>query len=219
MRICFVGHSASGLTQSATGGSERQTALLARELAARGHDVRLVVIGLGGADRVVDGVRVVPGWDPDRGIRWLRAFTHRYPRLFALLRAQEAEVYYTRGGAFYTFVAVWAAKTAHATSIVAIASDGDLAARSGRVLFFLGSHRLSRILGPVLHAAFRRYALKLATWVAVQNREQETLCRRLGLDNALIPNIVVAPPCDVANVKAERDVVWVGNVWDGRRSK
>ena len=62
MRVCCVNHSASGLVGGITGGAERQVAMLAVSLAARGHQVSLVVPGYGGEPETVHGVRLRRGW-------------------------------------------------------------------------------------------------------------------------------------------------------------
>ena len=219
MRVCLVGHSAAGFGGGRVGGSERQSALLARELAARGHDVAYVVTGLAGGDRTVSGVRLRAAWDPDAGIRFLRAVTHRYPRLLDMLRGEQADVYYSRGAGYHTPFVVRAAHDVGAASVLGLASDKDLYAASGKVLFGVPSARLSALIGPLAHAAYRRWGLRAADWVAVQNEEQASACAALGLPHVVLPNIVEPPPPELAATTAIRDVIWAGNVLDGRRSK
>lgn len=218
MKMCFVGHSAGGFAER-VGGSERQSAMLARGLAARGHDVTYVVTGLAGGDRTVDGVRLRAAWDPEAGVRYLRAATHRYPRLLGMLREEQADVYYSRGGGYYTPFVVRAAKDVGATSVLALASDRDLYAASGKILFGVRSARLSAVIGPVAHAGFRRWGLKAADWLAVQNEEQAAACAALGLRHTILPSIVEPPSDELLATVATRDVMWAGNTRDGRRSK
>src|ERR1019366_9126788 len=108
--------------------------------------------GLAGGDRVVSGVRLRAAWDRDAGIRFLRAATHRYPRLLGMLRGEAADVYYSRGAGYHTPFVVRAAKDVGATSVLALASDKDLYAASGKVLFGVPSARLSAVIGPLAHA-------------------------------------------------------------------
>jgi glycosyltransferase involved in cell wall biosynthesis len=218
MNVCLVCHSASGFGEL-HGGSERQSALLARALAARGHDVAYVVTGLAGDDRTVDGVRLRGAWDPEAGVRFLRAATHRYPKLLGMLRKERADVYYARGAGYYTPFVMRAAKDVGARSVLALASDKDLYAASGKVLFQVPNTRLSAVIGPVAHAGFRRWGLRAADWVAVQNNEQATACEALGLRHAVLPSIVEPPSEELQATTATRDVIWVGNVLKGRRSK
>ena len=219
MKVCIVGHSAAGLLSSSAGGSERQTALLARELAARGHDVSLVVTQLPGQERVADGVRVIPAWDPQRGVRFARALSYRYPRLYRLLRAERADIYYSRGAGFHTPFVVRAARDVHATSVLALASDRDLYPSSRAALFAVGHSRLSPLIASLAHAVYRHWALAAATCVAVQNREQAAACAALNLRSVVVPNILVSPAEGLADIEPVRDAIWVGNVHEGRRSK
>ena len=75
------------------------------------------------------------------------------------------------------------------------------------------------MIGPLAHAGFRRWGLRAADWVAVQNDEQAAACAALGLPHAVLPNIVEPPPGELLATAPARDVIWAGNVLDGRRSK
>lgn len=219
MKVCLAGHSVEGLLSASVGGSERQVALLARTLAARGHDVAVVVTGLEGGDREIDGVRVRAGWEAARGVRYVRAVTYRYPHLRRVLCDEAADVYYARGAGYYTPFVVAAARGRNATSILALASDRDLDVSASSVLFAVGGSRLSPLVARVGHRVYRDWAARRATWIGVQNRDQAAACAALGLRAADLPNIVVPPPAAVRRLKTTRDVVWVGNVFEGRRSK
>jgi glycosyltransferase involved in cell wall biosynthesis len=219
MRICLVGHSAAGLLSSSAGGSERQSALLAMSLAARGHAVSFVVTGFAASEGVASGVRLRSGWEPERGLRYLRAATYRYPHLYRVLRTEDADVYYSRGAGFYTPFVVRAAQRRGAVCILGLASDRDLYPDSGPILFGLRGSPLSPLVARTAHWVYRNYSLPSATWVGVQNREQVEACRQTRLRSALLPNIVLSPPGDLAGVQPERDALWAGNVIEGRRSK
>jgi glycosyltransferase involved in cell wall biosynthesis len=78
---------------------------------------------------------------------------------------------------------------------------------------------VSTVIGPVAHAGFRRWGLRAADWVAVQNEEQAAACAALGLPHALLPNIVEPPSDELLAMGATNDVIWAGNVRAGRRSK
>ena len=152
-------------------------------------------------------------------MRFLRAVTHRYPKLLGMLRKERADVYYARGAGYYTPFVVRAAKDVGARSVLALASDKDLYAASGKVLFGVPNARLSAIIGPLAHAGFRRWGLRAADWVAAQNSEQAAACEALGLRHAVLPSIVEPPPDELLATSATRDVIWVGHVLEGRRSK
>ena len=204
----MVSHSATGLTATSTGGSERQAALLARGLAARGHDVAFVVTGFDGEEGVVDGVRLRAGWKLRRGVRYVRAVTYRYPELVRVLRDERADVYYSRGAGYHTPFVVATARALGAISVLGLASDRDLYASSGKVLFGVPDRRVSALIGPLAHAVYRKWGLRAADWVAVQNDDQAAACCKLGLRQAIIPNIVELPAAGLATTSPERDVVW-----------
>ena len=219
MKVCVVSYSAEGLLTSSAGGSEWQSALLATTLAARGHDVSFVVTGLAEAEDTVSGVRLRAGWDPDRGLRFIRAVTYRYPHLARVLRAQNADVYYSRGAGFYTPFVARAARACRAVCLLGLASDRDLYPDAAPVLFGLEGSALSPLVARLAHKTYRDWALRSASWVTVQNQEQADACARLGLRNAMLPNIVLDPPAALGAVEPSRDALWAGNVLPGRRSK
>lgn len=219
MKACLVGHSAAGLLQTSAGGSEGQIAVLARELARRGHAVTFVALDAKEAGCVADRLRVVPAWDADRGVRVVRALTHRYPRLWRTLTSEHADVYYSRGAGFYTPFVVEAARWNHSTSILGLASDRDLHPSAAPYLFAVRGTRLSPIVASAVHRVYRYWTLPRATWIAVQNQQQAEACMAARLPYAPVPNIV-PPPLEQPEPGERRgDVVWAGNVVDGRRSK
>jgi len=126
VNLCLVSHSADPLLGQPSGGSEGQTALLARHLALRGHEVTLVVPGLQREATAVSGVRLLSGWDPSHGVRFLRAPTYRYPMLRRVLVNVRADAYYTRTVTFFTPTVIAAAHRASAPAFLALASDRDL---------------------------------------------------------------------------------------------
>ena len=219
MRFCLVGHSASGLLGEQTGGSELQIALLARALAERGHSVTLVVPGLLLETSEVDGVVLKSGWDPRRGRRGFRLITYRLPELRRVLVAEQADVYYTRGGNLFTSVVVSTARAVGAVSLHGLASDRELHPDGGRFILHVGNERFRRASGPAAHLIHRRQVLGAVDWVVTQNDAQAETCARLRLRSVTIPNIVEPPPAELSSVTEEFDVVWAGSVTDRRRSK
>lgn len=221
MRICLVGvRGDEGHLDGSGGGSERQISLLARHLASRGNDVTLVVTEYGGQDARVDGVTLRAAWNPDKGLRWLRAPMYRFPSLQRVLGSIDADLYYVRGAAPFSAIVL---KTGHrlgSPALLGLASDRDLYPDSGRVLFGLGGSRLHRALGYVAWLGFQRRALHLADVVVVQNSEQAAMCVKRGLPHLMIPSIVEEPPDELFSLSVDYDVVWAGHVCgEARRSK
>jgi glycosyltransferase involved in cell wall biosynthesis len=219
MRICLVGVRGGGLLGDAIGGSEKQIALLARHFARRGHDVTLVASMYGGADVKVDGVMLRAAWDPDKGLRWLRAPAYRFPNLKRVLLGIDADLYYVRGATPFSFSVLKVGRWLGSPALLGLASDRDLHPDSGRVLFGLGASRSHRALGYMAWLGFQRRALHAADVVVVQNSGQAAICAARGLPHALIPSIVEKPPEELLSQSLDYDVVWVGNVYRTRRSK
>ncbi|GEM_PF-681228 len=217
MKVCFVAHTAAPLMGRPSGGLEGQTVLLARHLEARGHDVTLVVPGLAGDPEVIEGVRLISGWQPDRGLRFVRAFTYRYPTLRRTLAGLRADAYYIRGVAYYTPSVVDAAHAANAHALVALASDRDLYPEAGRHSLGLGGPLAQRLTGRAGFAYFRRHGLLAADCILAQNDDQMRSCDDLGLPWRRIRNVVEPPPADLLSVAPSSDCIWVGNIPDSRR--
>jgi glycosyltransferase involved in cell wall biosynthesis len=113
MNICIIAHFAYGALSGGEtghiGGVERQTTLLARWLANRGHDVSMVTWDEGQPDGIVlDGVRVYKTCRRDGGIPGFRFLTPRWASLNAALRRADAQVHYQNCGEYVTGqVAIW----------------------------------------------------------------------------------------------------------------
>jgi glycosyltransferase involved in cell wall biosynthesis len=220
VRLCLVGHSEHALFGEADGGSERQTALLATHMAARGHDVTLVVPGYSGRTKTEKGVRLRSGWDPARGVRFVRAMAYRTPELRRTLLDVGADVYYTRGFQFFTPTAVGAAHSRGALAILALTSDGDLHPSSGQYHFGIGGPVLTGLAGRLGYAWFRRTALMRADCVVTQNANQAAVCDAQHLRCRPIRSILEDPTADLIDAEQTYDALWIGNVGHKhRRSK
>jgi glycosyltransferase involved in cell wall biosynthesis len=219
LRLCCVSHSARGLVGGVTGGAERQVALLALSLAAGGHEVSLVVPGYRGEPETIDGVRLVCGWEKERGVRVLRSLTYRAPTLYRVLSDQRADVYYVRGRAYFTPVVMLAARRAGAVSLLGLANDRDLLEDRSHLPYGLAASPAAAVAGRLEYAYFRRGAIDAADWIITQHDGQSALCARMGLRHLLIPNIVSAPADGPPDDPQEYDAVWVGNVHRKDRSR
>jgi len=211
LRIAIVAHLAwgamSGGSRGHVGGVERQTTLLARWLASRGHDVSLLTWDEGQADGVrVDGVRVLALCRRDAGIPGLRFFHPRWTSLRAALARSEADVLYHNCAEYVTGqVALWA--RGHGRRFVySVASDMDC----DPALPDLGSLR-ERLL--------YRYGLKRADRVVVQTLAQARMLER-GFDR---PSVHIPMPCAGPATLVPRGlpeaprVLWVGRITEVKR--
>jgi glycosyltransferase involved in cell wall biosynthesis len=220
MKICLVGHTASALRGAGSGGAEKQIALLARHLARRGNDVTFVVTGDSGGDGVVEGVRILSGWQANRGVRKIRFLTYRLPNLKQVLKDVAADAYYIMGISYYTLPVAAIARGRGGLSLFGMANDRDFEASSGRAYFAVGGPILSSIVGPLAHYYFRQRVLPYIDWIIVQNEDQASRCQKLCLPSRTIPAMVDPPPDELLGLPEEVDLVWIGNVLnDTRRSK
>lgn len=219
LRVCCVSYSAKGLVGGVTGGAERQVALLARALAARGHEVSLVVPGYDGEAVTLAGVRLISGWRKDEGVRILRSLTYRAPTLLRVLRDQQADVYYVRGRAYFTPVVMRAAGHVGAVSLLGLANDRDLVEDPLRLPYGIGSSSAGPLAAKIEYAYFRRYAIAAADWIVTQHEGQSAMCARMGLRHLLIPNIVFTPSDRPPDDVEEHDAVWVGNAHKEQRRR
>jgi glycosyltransferase involved in cell wall biosynthesis len=180
MRLCVVAHHAYGAMTGGSaghfGGVERQTSLMCRWLAARGHDVSLVTWDEGqGDDTVIDGVRLIRVCRRDAGLPGMRFITPRWTSLLAALRRADADVYYHNCAEYVTGqVAHWCRRNGR-HFVYSVASDmdvdpalPDLAARRERILY--------------------RYGLRAADRIVLQTQAQrQQLRRHFALDGTVLP--------------------------------
>ena len=180
LQLCVVAHHAYGAMTGGAGGHvggvERQTSLLCRWLAARGHSVSLVTWDEGqGDDAVIDGVRLIRVCRKDAGLPALRFFTPRWTSLLAALRRADASVYYHNCAEYVTGqVANWCRR--HGRHFVySVASDMDV----DPALPELKAWR---------ERTLYRYGLKAADRIVVQTTAQQRQLRQhFALDATVLP--------------------------------
>lgn len=178
---------------------------MAKWLAARGHDVSVVVWSEGqDSNLVVDGVRVLSVCRRDAGVPGLRFFVPRWTSLCRALARADADIYYHNCAEYITGqVALWA--RSHSRKFVySIASDPECDPR----LTILNSYR-ERIL--------YRYGLTRADAVVSQTtRQQKMLEQGFSVESTVLPM-----PCDVPESAESEPAATVATVatrvlWIGR---
>lgn len=220
MKICLVGVRGDALLGKTTGGSEKQIALLAQHFARRGNGVTLVASDHAGPDVHVAGVTLRAAWNPDKGLRWLRAPLYRFPNLTRVLRDIHADLYYVRGAAPFSPIVTRVGRALDSPVLLGLASDRDLHPDSGQVILGLGTSWSNQALAYLAWLGLQRRALRRADVVVAQNNEQAALCAEMGLPHVLIPSIVEEPAPGLVPLSPEYDVIWAGHVdKDARRSK
>jgi glycosyltransferase involved in cell wall biosynthesis len=213
LRVCVVAHAAYGAMihdpRRHVGGVERQTTLLSRWLAARGHDVSLVTWDEGQADGArVDGVRLLKLCRRDDGLPGLRFLHPRWTSLWAALDRAGADLYYQNCAEYVTGqVALWSERRGR-PFVYWTASDTDCDPRLPAL-----RTRRERIL--------YRYGLRRAERLIVQTRAQQRRLREgFGLEATVIPAPCPGPSERDYAVRAHpgaAPVLWVGRVSPEKR--
>lgn len=140
MKICFWGDIGKALIGQTSGGGELQIALIARALAKAGHEVVVVDYEAKEVFQTVEGIKIFPieGWN--KGIRMIRTFTHRLPKLYASLRKQKADVYYCRIRDSRHVLSWWAARKVKAKFVLGLAEDLDVMSFRMRWKYFYSNY-------------------------------------------------------------------------------
>jgi glycosyltransferase involved in cell wall biosynthesis len=210
MRVAIVAHFAwgaiSGGRSGHMGGVERQTSMMARWLAARGHEVTLITWDEGQPDdSVIDGVRVVKLCRQDAGLPGVRFFVPRWSSLERALAAADADVYYHNCAEYVTGQVAWWCRRHRRAFVYSVASDMDVVAELPE---------LTKGYERVLY----RYGLRRADRIVVQTESQrEHLRTNFGHDSVVLPMPADAPdfasrPVRSAPDAARRVVLWVGRI-------
>ena len=211
--LCLVAHLAwgamSGGTAGHVGGVERQTSLMARWLASRGHHPSLVTWDEGQPDGVlVDGVRVVKLCAREAGLPVLRFLHPRWTSLNRALARANAGIYYHNCSEYVTGqVALWAR-------------------RHGRRFVFSTAH--DEDTDPRLrHLSLRervlyRYGLRHADRIIAQTRTQQSrLKEHFGRESVVIPMPCPGPGPEETLARPARPgagrVLWIGRVCEQKR--
>jgi glycosyltransferase involved in cell wall biosynthesis len=125
MKICTWGDVSSALEGKTKGGGELQIALLAKAMAKAGHEVVVVDLEAKSDFITEDGIKVYKIKGYNDGIRFLRFFTQRLPRIYSGLKAQNADVYYCQIRDFRHLLAYRAARKTKGVFVIQLASDLD----------------------------------------------------------------------------------------------
>jgi len=212
LRVAIVAHFAYGALagngSGHIGGVEKQTTMLARWLAARGHDVSLLTWDEGQPDGVViDGVRVLKFCGRDAGLPVVRFVTPRWTSLNAALARANADVYYQNCGEYVTGqVGLWCRMHRRAF-VYSAASDADCDGD----LPLMPERRVR---------AFYRLGVRLADRVIVQTSRQHRMFERgFRRDATVIPLPCEVPGARVAPVQTADapSIVWIGRICEVKR--
>lgn len=213
--ICIVAHFAYGALAGGStghiGGVERQTSLMARWLAARGHRVSFVTWDEGQADGTeIHGVRVLTLCRRDEGVRGLRFLHPRWTSLNAAMSRANADVYYQNCGEYVTGqVALWCRRHRRKFTY-SLAHDREcqpdlrgIQTRRERVLY--------------------RYGLGHADLVIAQTQtQQRRLLEGFGRESVVVPMPCPEPDGIASGLPqpptgASARVLWLGRICEVKR--
>ena len=209
LSICFVAPLAYPLlannkTIKHVGGAELQQVILAKALAAIGHEVSMICLDYGQPDEeVIDGVTVYRAYDQNAGLPFIRFF---YPRLATILNCMKranADIYYQRCAGMLTGVVAKFCKTNKKVSIFSGAHNDD---------FSESIKTLKSKKDKILY----KYGLQNIKQIVVQNKEQ----RRLLLENysrhSIVMNNAYEPPVNATNDE-NGYILWVSSFREFKR--
>jgi glycosyltransferase involved in cell wall biosynthesis len=194
MHIAIIAHNAyrmlTGSHSGHIGGVERQAAMLARWLAARGHRVSVVTWNEGGPPiEEIGGIRVVKTCRADAGLPLLRFLVPRWSSLNRALRLADAEIYYQNGAEEVTGqVGLWCRRNRR-RFVFSTASDIDCVEHPARGRSFREQ---------VLY----RYGLRTAHRIIVQSQKQ---ARMLQESTSLAATVLPMPGEDLACLASRND--------------
>ena len=191
MKICLWGNVSGALSDHTPGGAELQIALLAKSLVRIGHEVVILDHSVKEDYVTKDGIKIISinGWN--KGIKFLRLFTHRLPNLYKSLINQKADIYYCRMRDFRHIVAVWAAHQVKAKFIYAIADGLDALGllrrckyeyltNIGGLWWFFNIISIEILYPKILHKS---------DCVFVQHEGQRKVLQDKRIDSIIFPNL------------------------------
>ena len=212
-RICFVAHSAYGAMTGGNsgyiGGVERQTSLMARWFARRGHQVSMLTWDESGpAEEMIDGVRVIKQCRQDAGFKGLRFFWPRWTSLVAAMKRADADIYYHNLAECVTGqMAFWCRRHGR-KFIFSVSADTQCRAK-------LPYRFQERIL--------YRYGLRHIDQVIVQSRRQrEMMQENFGCDSVILPMPCPGPSDDdfrdgKRKWSDSKRILWIGRICEVKR--
>jgi glycosyltransferase involved in cell wall biosynthesis len=191
MKICFWGDIGKALKGNTSGGGELQVALIAKALAWGGHEVAIIDYDATEDFITEDGIKVfkINGWN--NGIRVIRTFTHRLPRFYQSLKAQNADIYYGRIRDFRQIFVYMAARKVKGKFVLGLASNLDALNIIMRLRYhhFVNFSGLWGIINGILIEIVYPFLLRNADMVLVQHEGQRDILQKKHIKSTIFPNL------------------------------
>jgi glycosyltransferase involved in cell wall biosynthesis len=192
MKICFWGNIGKALAGRTSGGGELQIALLAKVLAKGGHEVVVLDYVITEEFQTAEGIKVYPvkGWN--RGIRMIRALTHRLPMLYQCLKDQKADVYYCRIRDSRHLIVWLAARKVKAKFILGLAEDLDIMGFRMRWKYYYSAYLNNPwiIFDGILCEFVYPLLVRKSDVVFAQHEGQKQILSQKGIRSVLFPNLI-----------------------------
>jgi len=207
-RICIVAHFAFGALQGGgtghVGGVERQTTMLARWLAKRGHEVSLLTWNDGQPeDTVIDGVRVIPMCGRSEGIPGLRFLTPRWTSLLKAVRKADADLYYFNAAEAATGqLAMWCRRNGR-KFVYSVANDLEC------------TRSLPRIKAPQARLLYVHGVRHADVVISQTDKQKRMLSLEFGRDSVVLPMPCAGPDdseVTKANGRGGNRVLWAARL-------
>lgn len=215
MKICFWGEIARALKGNTSGGSELQSALLAKALARGGHEVVIIDPETAEDYQTADGIKIFRIKEWNNGIRFIRILTHRLPQLYLCQKNQKADIYYCRMRDFTHYLAYRASRKVKGKFVLAMASDLDAMNFRMRLKHFYipnighGSSMwwlFSGILNEIIHPML----LHKSDMVFVQHEGQKQILLQKNIKSTLVSNLIDLTKIPVISDPVHNDFIYVG---------
>ncbi len=192
MKICTWGDVATALEGKTSGGGELQIALLAKVLAKSGHEFAIIDLVAEKDYVTADGVKVVHIEGYKEGIRLLRFFTHRIPKLYKNLKAQKADIYYSQIRDWRHILTLWAARKTRGIFVLQLASDLDALGLRKRMKHDYLTHfdGLYWFINAVLVELIFPMIVRKADMVLVQHEGQKQTLAKKGIKSIIFNNLI-----------------------------
>lgn len=212
MKICFWGNISGALNGETDGGGELQLGLLAKALARGGNEVVVIDYEVEGDYITEDGIKVfkIEGWNT--GIRVIRSFTHRLPKLYKSLKAQKADVYYCRIRDFRHILAFWAARKVKGKFVLGLASDLDAMNFSMRLKhqYRVSAKGLWSFSSGILIEIIYPFLLRKSDLVLVQHQGQKNILKKKGIRSQIVSNLIDISKFPISSKSVQKDFIYIG---------
>ena len=214
MKICFWGELAGALTGTTQGGGELQIALLAKTLVKAGHEVVAIDYNITSDFETADGIKVIAIKGYNKGIRYIRTFTHRFPHLYRTLRDEHADVYYCRIRDFRHIFSYLAARKVKAKFILGLASDLDVSSFKIRAKYFYASKfgELWWLFSGILSEIIYPFLFRHADCIFVQHEHQKQILEKKGIHSVIFQNLIDLSESLTIENPVRNDFIYVGSL-------